>query len=412
MQLYKHQQDVLDANHPKWLLAMDMGTGKSLTAIELVKKNKCTSLLLICPKALKEKWDRDLTEHFKSTIRWKIMSKEEFSKLHDRVEFFQSVVVDECHYFAGHTSAMSKNLNKYLKRCKPPFIWLLSATPYMSTPWNIYTLAKLLGKEWSYLNFKEKFFTTRYIGQRPVPVVREGIESEIARLVNLIGVTCRLDECVDVPEQVYEDEFIGLSKEQEKMIKEISREDTNPIVRFTRKHQVENGTLKGDEYVEDKIVPSEKTNRIIDVVDITKKVAVVCRYTLQIKCLETILKERFPKKKIFSITGEVKNRDEVVREIENTDDCVVLINASCSEGYELPSIGTIIFASLSFSYVHYKQITGRFLRINKLKKNLYIHLITKTEGEKTVDEAVFEAIKNKQDFQIEIFANQHRNVVE
>jgi predicted helicase len=110
------------------------------------------------------------------------------------------------------------------------------------------------------------------------------------------------------------------------------------------------------------------------------------------------------KKNVYMINGSVKNRDEITQQIEKDDECIVVINAACSEGYELPSIGTIIFASLSFSYKDYKQALGRFLRINKLKKNVYIHLVTAG----SVDEGVYNAIMKKQDFDIEIYANENR----
>lgn len=415
MQLYLHQQKVLDENKPKWLLAMDMGTGKSLTAIELAKKNNCQTVLLICPKSLKEKWKRDLELHFKKNISYLILSKEEFSKQWKSLPMYTAVIVDEAHFFSGMTSKMSKNLTLYLKTHKPNFIWLLTATPYMSTPWNIYVLARHLGKEWSYITFRDKFFTTKMIfagrdprtgkaKMREVPQIKEGIEEEIALLVNKIGTTIRIDECADVPEQVFENEYFKLNPKQIAVKKQVLLEESNPIVLFTKYHQIECGTLKGNDYVEDVFFDTDKDDRILDIVANNKKVAVVCRYNLQIKKLAEKLKD----KKVFQITGEVKNRDGVVQQVEASDECVVLINASCSEGYELPSVGVIVFASLSFSYKDYKQICGRFLRINKLKKNVYIHLITTSEEGETVDQAVFEAVMKKQDFSIEIFAEKNR----
>jgi len=421
MQLYKHQQDVLDANHPKWLLAMDMGTGKSLTAIELAKKNNCESVLLICPKSLKEKWQRDLDLHFGTTRKYTVISKEEFSKKWKELPFYSALIVDEAHFFAGMKSQMSKKLTLYIKKWRPPYIWLLTATPYMSTPWNIYTLARHLGKDWSYIKFRDIFFMNKpiYVGRdkytgkakmKDVLVVRDGIESEMARVVNLIGTTIRIDECVDVPEQVYENEFFTQSKEQVTAKKEVRTTETNPIVLFTKYHQIECGTLKGNEYVEDTTFDTNKDSRIVDLVGTVKKAAVVCRYNLQIKKLKDLISKEYPDKKVLMITGEVKDRDSVVREAEESDECVVLINASCSEGYELPSIGLILFASLSFSYKDYKQVCGRFLRINKLKKNVFVHLIT-TGEDGTVDQAVFDAIMKKQDFHLEIFAEKYRGTI-
>jgi len=411
MKLYAHQQKVLDLNKPKLLLAMDTGTGKSLTALELAWKNRCQSIVLICPKALKEKWDRDAMHYMYPDFR--IYTKEEFSKKWQEIAKPDCVIVDEAHFFSGMKSAMSKNLKKFLKKNKVPFVWLLTATPYLSTPWNIYTLAGHLGYEWSYIDFKDKFFEDSYVAfgklKRAIPTVKKGIEGEIAKLVNQIGFTIKIDECVDVPEQVYETEYFALTDEQKKLIEKVQLDDINPIVRFTKIHQVENGTLKGDGYVEDVLINSYKVDRILGLCEQNKKVAVVCRYNLQIEQLRQKLTDTFPKKKVFVINGEAKNRDEIVQEVERLEECVVLINASCSEGYELPSVGLILFASMSFSYKDYRQITGRFLRINKLKKNVFVHLITKNEDKASVDDAVFESIMNKQDFHLEIFAEQYKN---
>lgn len=408
MKLYAHQQELLDRNPAKHLICFGTGLGKTLTSIELSFKNRCNSTLVICPKSLKEKWNRDienmrLTRTNETNSRsWKVMSKEEFRRDWERLERYDALIVDEAHYFSGITSQMSKNLTKYIKKWGIQYIWLLTATPYMSTPWNIYTLARHLGKEWSYMGFQEKFFTHRYVGQRLVPVVKAGIEDEIAQLVKSIGTTAKMEDCFDVPEQIFETEYISITKDQEKKIKELETVETNPIVRFTKVHQVENGTLKGDGYSPDVVLDSLKNERIIDLIETNDKVAIFCRYNLQIDALHKLISETIKDKNIYVIRGDTKNRDEVVQSVEREPKCVVIINASCSEGYELPSVGVCVFASLSFSYKDYEQGCGRFLRANKLKKNVYIHLVT-SGG---IDESVYKSIMKKQDFSIAIYAEE------
>lgn len=404
MKLYEHQKNILEKNPSKHLLALDTGTGKTLTSLALADRNKCKSVIIVCPKALKEKWKRDIHESPYHNSNYLIISKEEFRRDWEKLEpYHDAIIVDEAHYFSGMTSQMSKSLRKFIKKNKLKYVWLLTATPYMSTPWNIYTLAGHLGYEWSYMSFKDKFFTYRYVGRREVPVVREGIEPEIARLVNKIGTTVRIDECADIPEQVFETEKFALTKDQKKWIGEMDFQEINPIVRFTKFHQIENGTLKGDGYTTDLAIESDKNDRIIDLCTENKKIAVICRYNLQIEILKNSTLAGLSKP-VFVINGAVKNKDEIIQNIDKLDECVVLINAACSEGYELPSIGVCVFASLSFSYKDYKQMLGRFLRINRLKKNVYVHLVTVG----SVDEAVYNAIMKKQDFDIEIFANQYR----
>lgn len=412
MKLYQHQQELVDRNPAKHLICFGTGLGKSLTSMELSFKNRCNSTLVICPKSLKEKWERDIesmrlnrTEDTNSRT-WKVMSKEEFRKDWDKIYAYEAVIVDEAHYFSGITSLMSKALTKYLKKWRTPYVWLLTATPYMSTPWNIYTLARHLGYEWSYNGFAEKFFTHRYVGQRLVPVVKSGIEEDIAKLVKSIGTTAKMEDCFDVPEQVFETEWIPLTKEQTKEIKRLETTETLPITRFTKVHQVENGSLKSDGYAPDAFINSMKVERIVDIVNANKKVAIFCRYNLQIDDLKFHLTADSEHKEVFVIRGDVKNRDEIVQQIEASDECVVLINAACSEGYELPSVGVVVFASMSFSYKDYEQGCGRFLRANKLKKNVYIHLVTVTDEHDSIDEAVYRSIMKKQDFSLAIYSEE------
>ena len=63
MKLYKHQQNFIDKNPDKALLVWDTGTGKSLTAIHWLLKRKSKKSLLICPKNIVKKWERELKEH-------------------------------------------------------------------------------------------------------------------------------------------------------------------------------------------------------------------------------------------------------------------------------------------------------------------------------------------------------------
>lgn len=404
--LYYHQKKILLENPAKRLLCWETGTGKSLAAIELVKKNRPKNVLLICPKALKEKWYRDIENHSADEyMPWTVMSKEEFRRDWEDIPGYETIIIDEAHYFAGHTSQMSKNMLKYLKVHKPEYIYLLTATPYMSTPWNIYTLARILGYTWNYYAFKIKFFFDKRVGSRFVPAVRPNMEFEIADLVNEIGSVVRLEDCADVPEQVFETEYFSLSEKQVTAVRKVSAEEINPIVKYTKHHQIENGSLKDDGYSGDQFFDSSKFERIADLALEHPKLAVVCRYNLQIDHLAEYLKETG--KPIYIIRGDVKNRDEIVQRVERDPECVVLINAACSEGYELPSVGVIVFASLSFSYKDYVQMLGRFLRINKLKKNVYLHLVA-SDG---IDEAVYQSIKRKEDFYVEIYASEQENGV-
>lgn len=63
--LWPHQQAAHDKLAPlgRGMLAMGTGTGKSLTAIELIRTWGCRRVLILCPKAMVQVWPRELRKH-------------------------------------------------------------------------------------------------------------------------------------------------------------------------------------------------------------------------------------------------------------------------------------------------------------------------------------------------------------
>jgi hypothetical protein len=353
---------------------------------------------VICPKSLKEQWKKD------APASWPILTKEEFKKHALGIPPYDTVIVDEAHYFSNYKSQMTKSLLKYVRIRKPKNIYLLTGTPYLSTIWNIYSLGLILGmpakkKWWTWPFFRKSFFIDIPMGRRKVPkqlTTYKGrpLEDAVAELVKMMGNTVRMDECVDVPEQVFQEEYFELTKEQHKAIEDL--DDTEPIVRWTKTHQICGGTLKGDAYTPNKTFKSEKLDRLIDIVKQNKKLMVVCRYNNEIKYLYENIKKIMP---TYVIMGETKNRHLVVKEADAAPSCCVLANAACSEGYNLPSIPLMVFYSYDFSLKNYIQIKGRIQRINKIKRNVYLSLITKGE----IDHDVYKCIQRKQDFDVSIY---------
>jgi superfamily II DNA or RNA helicase len=396
MELYEHQKNIMQLLPDKYLFAWGTGTGKSRTSIELVRL-KGGTLLVICPKMLKENWEREIKkwgfEH-----QYMVISKEEFKlKFMKSPQRFSNVIVDEAHFFANYKSKQSKALDKYVREFRPR-VYLLTATPYLSTPFNIYTLVRYLGLDVRFSTFQNLCFYKVKMAGRLVPLVKKGIEPYLNSLITSVGSVVKLEDCFDVPEQTDEIVTVKLTKKQIKAKEEIT--NWEPIVRFTKYHTIENGVQLADEYVpEDTYYENEKIEYIQNLLTEHKKIAVACRYNLQIeKYMQALTESGYV---VYVINGATKDRQDVIDKVNKAESCVILINASCSEGYELPTIGTIVFASMSFSYKDYVQFRGRFLRSNALKKNLYIHLIV--DG--GVDEDVYQCIQNKQDFSFELLKN-------
>jgi hypothetical protein len=398
--LYKHQQHLVDLNPKKWLLAHEVGSGKSITVLELIKKNELTPLI-ICPKAMVERWFEYLREY---NIGGIVLSKETFKKRVKELPWYNCVVVDEGHYFFGYKSQLFKLLKAFLEHWQTPHVYILTGTPYMSTSFNIWCAGVLLGQQWKWWDWKKKYFAEISMGHRKIPVERKTIDGVqvkdiLAGIINKLGNTVTLEDCFDVPSQIYELELLDLTTGQIRAIDDLL--DVLPIVRFTKIHQICGGSLKGDEYTEDQYYKSDKLDRLLEYISLNNKVAVVCRYNNEIYNLSAKISEKYPAKRIFIINGESKDRHQIVKDVEATNDCVVLIQAACSEGYGLGSIPLMIFYSLDFSLKNYIQMKGRIQRADNIKKNVYIHLVVKD----TIDHDIYKKVViEKQDFHLTLYA--------
>lgn len=396
MELYKHQLDFLKQNPNKSALVWSCGTGKTRTAIEW-GHGWHGGVIVICPKALKANWEREIA-YYSRHAGFEVFTKEEFRKDWERYGGAKAIIVDEVHngFLTPHfKSQMSKALRDYIKKYDVPRVLLLSATVYTSSPWNIYQLASLLGYKWDWYKFYYRFFNRVRMGRREIAVPKEGCEKDLAYVTKNIASVVNIYDILDVPLQNHsEPEYFALSESQKISINDTY--DPLPIVRYTLQHQIEQGILIGNEFTPPKIFKSDKNERILSLVEENPKIAIVCRYNVQIDVLNKLLKDYKP----LIIRGDVKDRDTVTRQAESSDKCVVLIQADCAEGYELPSFPLCVFASMSYSYTKWEQICGRFLRMNRPSRTTFIYLLT--EGE-SIDQGVYDAVKRKEDFKIELF---------
>lgn len=396
--LFKHQQEFLKLNPNKSALVWSCGTGKTRTAIEWVKQTH--SSIIVCPKSLKSNWIRECERWNLNGLRVLVITKEDFRKGWDTYSGYESMIVDECHngFLTPHyKSQMSKALRNYIKKHKVGRILMLSATVYSSSPWNIYQLASFLGYKWNWQKFSYTFFDQIRMGPRIIPVAKKNIESKLATLTKRIASVVDIHDCMDVPLQLHcEPEYFALTSEQKRAIKD--NYDPVPIVRYTLQHEIENGILLGNEFREPQTYETDKIERIKAICEENKKVAIVCRYNAQIDLIRNKLHEIG--KKVSVIRGDVQNRDEVCQEAERAKEFVVIIQADCAEGYQLPSFLLCVFASQSYSYVKWEQICGRFLRMDKPSRTTFMYLLT--EGY-SLDQSVYDAVKRREDFKINLY---------
>lgn len=411
MKLFKHQQDILNDNPKKCGLFLSTGSGKSAIALSLAEGRT----LVVAPKTTRDDrtWEKNLAKLGKS-LHLTVISKEEMRRDWEHLGRYDTVIIDEAHTVAGVTPTMrwvnKKQIPKssqvfdacykYLKHKQPSRLYLLTATPIRS-PMTVLAFAWLLGKEWDFLNFRETFYFKLPIPRREIwsPRKHTAIQERLGLAVQKLGYTGRLSDYVDVPDQSYKTIYVDLTDEQKKKLKDLPLEYPEPLVLCGKRNQVENGILCGDEFNKTEYFNNKKIDTILDLSIEFPQLVVFAKYRDQIEQIAISIRKE--DKKVLTLTGDTKDRRSIIEEANSSEDCVLIVSSQISAGWELPAYPCMVFASMSYSIVDRIQSEGRILRVNNLKKNLYITLISKGD---TVDEAVYKSIQNKQDFSEAIYS--------
>ncbi len=417
MNLYDHQKKIIAADPKKTGLWLGTGSGKTLTALLLARGRT----LIICPKTQREdctwerQWEKIDRKYLNFECTMKVVSKEEFRR--DAVKLaktkWQTVIVDEAHTCLGATPAtryfkkepypkcsqIFEALRFFVEQTKPERIYLCTAT-IIKSPMTVWAAGIILGKTWDWQQWRQVFYVKLPMPGREVwaPRREREVKDRLAAAVKDIGYVGRLEDFFDVPNQTFRTVHVELTEKQKQRIKEIPMEFPDPIVQIGKKHQIENGVLAGNEFADPESFPSQKIEKVLELAEEFPRMIVFAKYTAQIEALRLAVKSSG--RKAFVLSGDTKDRGELILEALKTKEYVFICQNQISAGWDLPECPVIVFASKTYSFVDYDQALGRVQRANNIKKNLYISLVVKGG----VDDAIEKCVANKCDFNERIYA--------
>ncbi len=387
VELWKHQQKILDDNHPFRLHAVFPGGGKSLVLTELVRKN-AFSVLCLTPKSLKMKWERELAE---IGIEMNVLTPYWFKEYHKKLPYYDAIIIDEADSPWAGDNQSSKALLRYLKKHKPSYVWLATATPYRSTPKNVYMLGKLCQyMPTLYQPFKEQFFYEDYFGWQPKlkhsdPAIREQCQRELHQYMSNFADIVNMEDVFDVPEIIYSPEPIALTDEQVKLYNKVDPLVENRASMFTYTNEIENGYLDEKAIGQYKDVKSEKVDRVLELASQNDTLVIFSKYKVQQRFLYEALKKKFPKAYVAILNGD--NSDEATTISEELELIAqgkhakyemgyLVASVAVAAGWEVKSCRLAVYASLPWSYQQWIQSKQRILRSNNLQKTTYKILLS------------------------------------
>lgn len=435
-----HKEVILEDK--KWFCNW-RGTGATKTLTTLLVSEGNT--LVITPKTLTEQqtW---IKEKEKFDLHWlnvKQVSKELF-KYSEKCKTLpttgiDTLIIDESHHFFGIYTSKKKvknehgkqewvmdysnsfiNLYKYIKKVNPKRLYLLTATPTGNKdPIKLYSATKLLGEEWDFDKFVEKYYdkvpnyrkvksngvwVAKSRGNKIIRKVSKELDDRIASVYRRYGYTGSIFDFNTVPEQVHLPVYFNLNSEQKKQITKTKEAIQDPNLWKGVQRSIESGRTfefsisqngKTEELsFKNGSIHIDKDDYILERAEEFDKIVIFARYRKQCDYITSYLQKAGYT--VYQLDGRTKDRTHFQEDgiVNKLDKCICVIQASVVEGYDLNTFRTIIYASMSESLLHYTQSKGRPLRTSNLQSNLFLYLVTK-DGE---DERCYNAIMDFKDF--------------
>lgn len=444
---YKHQTEILDKSikEPHWALLMDPGTGKTRIAIatsewwHINKQVNC--IVVICPKSIIGTWaSLELPKHstvpfqvFKWDSSFNITMKNEFiaciknpallyilinpdALIGQKIEPVFSVIdksrttgwiVDESTAIKNMKAQRTKRAIEYSQKAK--FKRIMSGTPIVQSPLDVYSQTEFLSP--GLLGFKSYYsMKTRYCEMKRKTFGFRSFDEvigyrdldDLRRRLNVFSSFVKLEDCVDLPEQVFKEVVIDLTLEQKAAYEELKTKAilwlqdheitaVNALSLLVKLHQIAVGQLK----TPDGSYISLKNNRITALKEILEETPnKVLVWSTYVNSTKDLLKELGANAiGITSDMNPVERQNAIEAWRKGAAQALVLNPQSASHGLTLNEAKTAIFYSNSFNLEHRLQALRRNYRIGQDSRTLVIDLI----APETVETKIMTALNKKEE---------------
>lgn len=354
--LYKWQEDfITNHNKDRVLLCAEAGTGKTIATICWFLLRPNAKRLVIAPKGIQLKWKQDLKDW---GCKADVVTNDAIKKMD--LSAYTAIAVDECQNFVSalfdkSRSARATILYNFLRTHPQVDVFLASATPIRSKPENLHTLACYLGIYWDIKKFRDEFMhlTDRFgrYHYEPNKDWRIKIRAKLEQIAYIVN----MKDQVDIPVHEHNEIHVPWMTRNEQHLK---GQYLEPAKEWHTRHRMEQS--------------AEKWQELETILDGHRKVVVVCYYLDQIA---DYVKRIGDSRQVYVMTGSTKDQGQVVKDANECDDCILLIQAGLGAGFDLDSFSVMVFASMSFAFVHLVQMQARINRIHNLHKNQYIYLL-------------------------------------
>lgn len=458
--LWKHQKEgiKLGTSHPDCALLFDMGTGKTRTALEILRarmneNKKILRTLIIGPSAVLFNWKNEIEKYTKIPLNKVFVLNQSiaqraslFNKCpHDSIfitnfEAFANaafakdvmakppefLILDESHRVKGIDAKRTKALIKIsdqMKNNSVHYRMILTGTPVLNSEMDLFTQYRILdgGKRLgtNYFQFRANYFEdkNRFMPRHshfPKWVPRADTRKKLKSLIGEISIHASKSECLDLPPLVRVTVPVQLSSEQTRAYNDMKKEFISfvesgvavaqlAITKALRMQQILSGFLKLDDGKIHRFVGNPRAAALEDLLeDIAPNHKVIVWSIFHED--HAVVKEACRKAKVnyAELTGLIDDKQTEIDRFQNDDNCRVMIasQAAGGTGVNLTAASYMIYYSRGYSLEHDLQSEARAYRGGS-EKHASITRIDLV-AENTIDVAVLKALSDKKDLSTDI----------
>jgi len=415
----------------RFILADEMGAGKSTSAVIAALESGAKKILIVCPASLKINWQKEIKIYTDKKIlivegrKWGSIfdfyiinydilknyhttEKSEDSDDYKLIinEGFDVAIIDEAHFLSNAASNRSKLLNDILE--KIPKVWLLTGTPMTNRPINYFNLLKIVhspvASNWQhYVKRYCKGFRFKSNGRTIWNTSGHSNLDELREMTKNIVLRRMKSDILDLPEKIVTPIFLELKSTY-------YNEELEEFMRITEenKHRT---TLNINTQEEEpdrenliavlgrlmkvrQVLAFEKipyTCELIDkALDQDKKVLVFTNFTMTLDMLH----EKYKKNSVVLDGRMTANQKEASKEKFQNDPKIkvfILNIIAGGVGHNLTAAEVVIMNDLSFVPAHHAQSEDRAHRPNqKNSVTIYYPIF-----ENTIEQIVYNILQSK-----------------
>lgn len=416
IELMKHQRETMlhILKNVRCSVLDGIGTGKTLSSLSAVDflfmHGRISKVLIISPLSVTlTTWVTHILQYFpyrtfttllgpnkEARIKNLALNKDLYIVNTDGIKVIQDeiikkkfdvIIVDESTTYSYYNSDRTKVMWDLARRVKS--VILLTGNPIPNDTLQSYGQAKIL--DYNRIRYYTKFRDQLKYKLNMYTYIDREDAVDLAYSVLQPSIRHTLESCTDMPEMVYQERIIKLTKEQERHYLTMEKEyitmvndkivtAANSAVRYTKLLQISCGLIIDNEGNATDVNHKHRVNELKEILGQTNKVVVFANFTKSINSLM----ETFPfAERIDGSTPNERRRD-IVHNFQNSGlKMIVAHPKAISYGVTLHAADTIVWWSPCLSGEAFEQCNGRIRRIGQKRPQLIIKF-TSTRSERKV----------------------------